>query len=249
MRFMVYNIRYGTGTGDEFHRPIPFSGYLRKTHVNVERLIHFFKKTAPDLIGLIEVDNGSYRFARACQAERIAEELGYEHVYRSKYGDDSFAQRVPVMNRQGNAFITNQNIKAKSFHFFERGVKRLVIELECEDFVVFLVHLSLRYRMRQEQLQQLHDLFHAAHKPVLVAGDFNALWGPRELDRFLQATGLISANPEHKPTFPSGRPRFELDFILHSDDIQINHFEIPNVKLSDHMPLLVDFEPKGKKSA
>jgi endonuclease/exonuclease/phosphatase (EEP) superfamily protein YafD len=32
-----------------------------------------------------------------------------------------------------------------------------------------------------------------------------------------------------------------LDFILHSGQIEVNRFEIPDVQFSDHLPLICDF--------
>ena len=241
MRFVLYNIRYGTGTGWRFHWPLPFSGYLRRSESTLKPIIRFLKAVSPDIIGLIEVDNGSYRSNKRNQAERIAAALQHAHVYESKYEQHSFAQNVPVLREQGNAFITNQAIKAKDFHYFNQGVKRLVIELEFDAFVIFLVHLSLHYRHRQYQLSDLNHLFRAVDKPMIVAGDFNAFWGSRELDLFMAAANLQNANRANLPTFPGLRPRRQLDFILHSPAIQIQHFEVPEVAYSDHRPLLCDF--------
>jgi hypothetical protein len=35
-------------------------------------------------------------------------------------------------------FLTNDKIKGEKFHFFEKGMKRLVLELELEDLTIFL---------------------------------------------------------------------------------------------------------------
>ena len=239
---MLYNIRYGTGAGWRFHVPFPFSGYLRSSRLNFDKIVDFLREQAPDIIGLIEVDIGSYRSGRVNQAERIAAELGGAHVYESKYGTASLAKRVPVLREQGNAFITLHDITASGFHYFEQGVKRLVIELEFENFVIFLVHLSLHYRHRQYQLSDLHTMFTAVTKPMLVAGDFNAFWGSRELDLFMAATNLKNANVDGFPSFPSYSPRQQLDFILHSPEVNIESFRIPNVAHSDHLPLVCDFD-------
>jgi hypothetical protein len=51
------------------------------------------------------------------------------------------------------------------FHYFDTGIKRLIIELELDDVCVFLVHLSLKYRHRQEQLRSLHDLIIGSTSP------------------------------------------------------------------------------------
>jgi endonuclease/exonuclease/phosphatase family metal-dependent hydrolase len=242
MRFVLYNIRYGTGTGWQFHMPLPFSGYLRRPKGHVLALCNFLQELEPDIIGLVEVDNGSMLTERRSQAEAIAEVLGFAHVYESKYAQASFAQRVPVLKQQGNAFLTNQSIRAKDFHYFDQGVKRLVIELELETCVIFLVHLSIRYRHRQDQLGTLYRIFNSVKKPIIVAGDFNAFWGQQELELFQAATGLESANVHRQPTFPCRIPRMELDFILHSKAIKVSHFEIPRVTFSDHLPLVCDFE-------
>jgi endonuclease/exonuclease/phosphatase family metal-dependent hydrolase len=110
------------------------------------------------------------------------------------------------------------------------------------DFAVFLVHLSLKYRHRHLQLRHLYDLIDATEKPVIVAGDFNTFWGENEIYLFMKAAGLRSANVENLPTFPSRGPRRQLDFILYQDGIDVTHFEIPDCRLSDHLPLVCDFE-------
>ena len=127
----------------------------------------------------------------------------------------------------------------------DTGVKRLIIELELEDLAVFLVHLSLKYRHRHSQLRHLYDLVRKCPKPVIVAGDFNTFWGEDEIYLFMQAAGLRSANVESLPSYPSRAPRKELDFILYSEGIKVTDFRIPDVRLSDHLPLICDFEMAG----
>jgi len=52
---------------------------------------------------------------------------------------------------------------------------------------------------------------------------------------------LLSADPETRPTWPSWRPRKQLDVILHSPQIVVERFELGQVLLSDHLPLICDF--------
>jgi endonuclease/exonuclease/phosphatase family metal-dependent hydrolase len=58
----------------------------------------------------------------------------------------------------------------------------------------------------------------------------------------MRAAGLKSANKNGQPSYPSRSPRKELDFILYQDGIEVTNFEIPQVRHSDHLPLLCDFE-------
>jgi endonuclease/exonuclease/phosphatase family metal-dependent hydrolase len=237
MRMVLYNMRYGTGGGFR----LPWQGYLRRTHNQVETIAQFLHGLAPDIVGLVEVDAGSFRTRRSHQAVQIATRLGHYHAYMSKYHEDAFVNRIPILNKQGNAFLTRDTIHNQQFHYFDKGVKRLVIELELECVTVFLVHLSLKFRIRHHQLQQLYDIVKSTTKPHIVAGDFNPLWGDHEISLFLGASGLQNANREGQATFPSWRPKRQLDFLFHSPDITITNFEIPAVTYSDHLPLVCDF--------
>lgn len=237
MRFLLYNIRYGTGGGFRF----PWSGYLRNTSRNLSEIAQYIQTLDPDIAGLVEVDAGSFRSRKCNQAESIAAQLGHYHTYMSKYHADSFAHRIPVMNCQGNAFLTRDTITHEQFHYFEKGVKRLVIELELEDVTVFLVHLALKFRIRQHQLQQLYALVKETKKPHIVAGDFNSLWGDHEIELFQAATGLKNANTANAPSFPSWAPKRQLDFIFYSPGVEVQKFWMPQVTHSDHLPLVCDF--------
>lgn len=239
MRFLLYNIRYGTGRNTRWawmHQMTPTGRHLGK-------IGRFIEEVDPDVVGLVEVDSGSYRSGRLNQAEWLAGQLGHYHSFRMKYREEGgIGRRLPVLNKQANAFLSRDVIQRETFHEFTGGFKRLVIELDLERVRLFLVHLALGFRTRHRQLTELHDLIGNSAKPCIVAGDFNIFLGPRELQLFLAATGLRSANTGQLPTYPSWRPRRELDFICHSPDIKLKRFFVPPVTLSDHLPLVGDFD-------
>lgn len=241
MRLVLYNIRYGVGAGLSTHLPVPGAGYVLGNNANLERLIEFLQSVAPDIVGLIEVDTGSIRTRNRNQAELIAEALGHNSSFETKYGSNSINQLLPILRKQGNAFLAAPTIHNERFHYFDTGIKRLIIELELEDMAIFLVHLSLKYRHRHLQLRHLYDLIDRCPKPVMVVGDFNTFWGQNEIYLFQKATGLASANVDALPSYPARAPRKELDFILYQEGIVIEHFEVPDIQLSDHLPLICDF--------
>ena len=247
MRLLLYNIRYGTGHKKGFHLPVPYAGFFKKTTANLQRIISFIRSVNPDIIGLVEVDSGSYRSSNFCQAERIASDLGYHFVVETKSSSNSIVQRVPIIRQQSNALLSRLAIIKCDLHYFSQGVKRLIIEAELDQVVVFIVHLSLKYRHRQNQLEQLYSLVKNSGKEVIIAGDFNTFWGSRELRLFLAATDMKNANREGSPSHPSHAPHRQIDFILHTRGIHINSFSIPDIQLSDHAPLICDFtcEPEA----
>ena len=244
MKFLLYNIRYAAGTGAAFHLPLPGAGYLLGKKNNLDAITEFIKSRNPDVVGLVEVDTGSVRSRMVNQAESIARQLGHYSSYQCKYGESSFNTRLPIVRKQANAFLAAPRVHGERFHYFDTGIKRLILELELEDVAIFLVHLSLKYRHRHWQLRHLHDLVRASRKPVIVAGDFNTFWGENEMYLFMQATGLRSANEQRLPSYPSHAPRKELDFILYGKELRPTGFEIPQVRLSDHLPLICEFERK-----
>ena len=224
------------------HVPLPGAGYVLGNQSVLPEITRFIKSVDPDVVGLIEVDTGSIRSRKVNQAEKLAADLGMNTSYETKYGSKSLNQMLPIVRMQGNAFMAAERVHGERFHYFDTGIKRLIIELEMDDFAIFLVHLSLKYRHRHLQLRHLYDLIQKTEKPVVVAGDFNTFWGDNEIYLFRRAAGLTSANSRNQPTYPSRSPRKELDFVLYQQGIKVTHFEIPDVRLSDHLPLVCDFE-------
>lgn len=241
---MLYNIRYATGQGSTLGLPTP-TGYLNSDEDHLRALSEFISSWDPDVVGLVEVDGGSLRSKRRNQAECIADELGHAHTWHCKYPSRTVAERLPVLNMQGNAVLATDPPQLVRRHWFDRGVKRLVMEVGLQHLTVFLVHLSIHRPHRLRQLEHLNRLVRATQGPVIVAGDFNTLSGSGELDPFLERTGLASANADGQPSFPSWSPKLELDFILHSPELTTRSFQIPDVAYSDHLPLVADLEVPG----
>lgn len=226
------------------HMPLPGAGYVLGNKTVLPDITRFIKSVDPDIVGLIEVDTGSIRSRNVNQAEKIAADLGMNTSYETKYGENSLNKMLPIVRKQGNAFMAAARVHGETFHYFDTGVKRLIIELEMEEFAVFLVHLSLKYRHRHLQLRHLHDLILETEKPVIVAGDFNTFWGENEIYLFMKAAGLRSANTNSIPSYPSRSPRKELDFVLYQEGIEVTGFDVPLVRYSDHLPLVCDFDIK-----
>ena len=193
-------------------------------------------------MGLVEVDLGSFRMYSRNQATLLGRITRNNNVYQYKYEEDSQYMKFPMVRKQGNALLSKNPILREEFHYLDIGMKKFIIEVETEDVIVFLVHLALGGKTRQKQIVQLYDLVKNCKKPVIVAGDFNVFWGEEEIEMFLQASDLKNINTRKDPTFPSWNPKRELDFILCSKEIKVNSYEVIQTQLSDHLPILIDFD-------
>ena len=245
LRILFYNIRYGTGCGWTYHLPLPFSGFFRSSLATTERIGAYLDDLDVDVACLCEVDGGSYRQGGQCQARRLAASRGLQPVFAPKYGPSPLG-RLPILSRQGNAVLSRLPVVKTRENYFSRGVKRSLLEVEFDGFVVLLAHLSLGQQARRVQLGEIARRCLELDKPVLVGGDFNLLRGDRELGPFLEATGLRDADTRRRPTFPSRLPSLRLDCLLASPEIEIRGVDVPQVTLSDHLPLLCDVALGGR---
>ena len=243
MRFLLYNIAYATGSPQSYaHGALTIHRYLRASRHHLRHIQGFIEKQDPDVVGLVELDTGSFRAGGRNHAAAIARRLEHNYTYCSKYQQRSLARLLPILRHQGNALFARGPLEYCEHHFLPRGLKRLVLEARIEGVRFFLVHLALNKRVRRKQLTALGHLVGNTPDPVILAGDFNAFEGARELEKLTGATGLQTANIARLPTYPSWQPRKELDFILCSTSITIQRFEVlDRIHFSDHLPLILDF--------
>lgn len=247
MRVVFYNIRYGTGSDWNYHFPLPFSGFFRCSSTRIRRIAEFLNSLHADIICLVEVDGGSYRHGKHCQARYMASLKGWQHRFSGKYGSRSVLNDVPILSSQGNAILTRLPIVSSAEHNFSKGMKRTFLEVEFDTFHVVLAHLSLGKNARQTQLKEMAEYCSSLTKPVILGGDFNLLHGSSELQFLSHLTGLREIDPDKNPTFPSRMPKLKLDYLLAGKTIHIKNMEIPRIHLSDHLPMVCDFNVGGEE--
>ncbi len=242
-RVLVYNIAYGSGAPSSYTENIlKIHRYLKRPDKNLKKISTFIESSKADIVGLIEIDTGSFRASRQNQAEEIGKHSSHYTHCLTKYGESLTGKIIPILRKQGNAILAKDKESNGIYHYFPGGFKKLIIELDMGSFRFFLLHLSLTKRARKMQFDHMANLLSSSKCPVIIAGDFNAFRGTSELRNMRKKLGLVNPNVDKLPTYPSWHPKHQLDFILCSKEIKIKNFEIPNVHLSDHLPLIMDFE-------
>ena len=242
MKFMVYNIAYGTGAPkNRLDQIFGSYRYLHTGRKHLEKIIDCIAELEPDVTGLLEVDNGSLRTGYLNQGELIGHAL-HQTVYGAvKYAPGSISRKIPILRRQSNIFLTTGKKQPCAFHYLQDGMKRLALEIEVGGIRFFLLHLALGKTVRQKQLKTLSEILGRLDSPYLIGGDFNAFSGTSELEEFMEQLGLHSANRSNSPTFPAWKPVQQLDYILYSKGIEPVRFTVGTEQASDHLPLMLEF--------
>ncbi|MBK1649827.1 endonuclease/exonuclease/phosphatase family protein [Rhabdochromatium marinum] len=190
-----------------------------------------------DLVGLQEVDAGSLRSAFIDQTEFLAQISGYPHWYRQ------INRNLGSLAQHSNGLLSRLKPNSIQDHKLPglpgRGL--LLSEFHTsngEQLALCVLHLALGARARQRQFDFLMEL--AEHYSYLVLmGDFNSGCGSGALRTMVERTGWQGLDCERK-TFPSWRPKHNLDHILVSGNIEILDARVVNYALSDHLPISME---------
>lgn len=236
MKILSFNVCYCIG----MNRPSRCWRYFFPNRTIINQVADFVRLIQPDVVAFTEIDSGSMR-SSFCNQIRIFEENAgfFTHFYHSKYG--RFLRKLPILRHQCNAVLTKQSKTSCTHHYLRNGIKRLVIHATIRsDIDLFIVHFSLGKKQRAAQIEELGHLLESSKCHKIVTGDFNVFDGMQELASLLQKANLRSVNQDHVQTFPSWKPRHELDFFLVSPGITVKRFEVLQTALSDHLPIFLE---------
>lgn len=208
--------------------------------------------TAPDVVLLQEVAQNGRWYRHERQVDVLGDALGLPH--RSFFVNVRFG---PRRGEYGNAILSRSPIAAsENVDLTLPGRKRrsvLHAELRLANeqgrsrtLHVFNLHLGLGEAERREQLRRMLEarVMMAIHHqtPVLIAGDFNDVWGSLGT-RLLVPAGFRGPSRPLR-TFPAWAPVRALDSIYVRGDLEVAGVERPRSRgartASDHLPLVAD---------
>lgn len=187
-----------------------------------------------DIVAIQEADAGSFRTRYVNQAEYIAEKAGFP-VWHSH-----ITGKTGRIARHTNSLLTRIPLTAIQHHRLPasrhgRGLLEARIHINGKKVSIFITHLSLPRRNREQQIRYLTEKINQ-YDSVILMGDLNCEQGSREFMQLLRHTQLQS-NPSSPASFPSWSPMRNLDHILVSKGLSLEELQaLPHV-LSDHLPV------------
>ncbi len=235
-RFCTLNLQTGVGTTRGYWHYI-FTGWKYFFHHSLKKIEEagdFFKKNNVDFITLNEVEGGSFRSKD--QIRLLGEMTGLkEEFFTTRY-------LQPLM-KQGNAIMSRYPIKRSGKIRLSRGGEpRYLCETEVnikgKKILVLTSHLSVSGRIRRKQIKEISSRLKELKQPVIFGGDLN-VQDTEDLKPILD-TGIKST--PFKKTFPTWKPIKNMDYIFYSNHFKLKKVKVEDVRISDHLPVIADFE-------
>jgi endonuclease/exonuclease/phosphatase family metal-dependent hydrolase len=244
MRVVTYNIHKGFSLGNRQFVLSDIRSALRNINA--------------DVVLLQEVQGEHRRKARSVPDWPNAEQHVFlaDGVYPHKvYGRtwDSWD------GHHGNAVLSrfpiiySNNIDVSNVFFQKRSLLHVVLLISPERPPVHFIclHFDLHERGRRAQVSRLVERIEQTvphHTPLVIAGDFND-WRGQISNDLESGCGLTEAHKwmhgSHARSFPSAFPLLPLDRV-YSRGLEYRGVQClsgtPWTDLSDHVPLVVDFE-------
>ena len=236
-RLVTYNIHKGIGGVDRRYR--------------LQRVIETLAKYRPDIVLLQEVDDGVPRSHLDRQVDLLGEALGLRHrvfqanvkLRKGTYGN-AILSRFPLSDVQ----YVDLTIPLKKRRRALVAHCRLSVGDHVRRLLICNLHLGLAGFERIIQLRRLLSsgvLRHThLHTPVIVAGDFNDIYGSLG-KRLLQPSGFEPAVRRVR-TFPAILPLSALDRVYFRGDLKLVRSFASRTAVakqaSDHLPIITEFD-------
>ncbi len=244
LRLLSFNVQAGITTSRYHHYLTRSWKHLlpdREREETLNRIAHCI--TDYDIVGLQEVDAGSLRSAFINQSEYLAARAHFPHwTHQTNRNLGKIAQiSLGLLSR-----IRPREVVEYKLPGFIPGRGALMVRFGSgeQSLALFVLHLALGRGARMRQLvfiaERVNDERHA-----VVMGDLNCRSDSPEIAHILSRTSLGEPLPDLH-TFPSWRPRHNIDHILVTPSLRATATEVVACTISDHLPIAMEVElPKG----
>ena len=238
LRLLSYNIQIGIKTRR-------YGQYLTHSwkHVlnhpqrfdNLDRIAQLMSEY--DVVGIQEADAGSARSGFVNITQYLANTAGFP------FWDDQTNRRIGrfaqhslgVLSRYRPSGITEHKLPGR---IPGRGAMAVRFGDGAESLVILIVHLALSRRGRLSQLDFIGDLVND-YRHVVLMGDMNCRSQSEEMEMLVNKT-LMSEPLHGLNTFPSWRPKRNIDHILVTPTVEVERAEVLDYPLSDHLPVAME---------
>lgn len=240
----VLTLNLAHGRKDSLNQMLQKTSTTRK---NLEEIAGFLDDSGADLIALQEADSASRWSGKFDHVEFLSKNSSYScrvhanHASKYMYNfGTALISKVAFTDTLSHTFAPSPPTTDKGFVMGQVRWNPGGQLAEPIIVSVISVHLDFsRKSVRESQVKEMQELLPDMTTPTIILGDFNADWGSNNsaLRNIVSNSNFKVFEPESADlgTYKSGKHR--LDWILVSKDLEFVSYEVPQVVLSDHMPV------------
>jgi len=235
IRLLSYNVQAGISTA-RYRHYITHSWKHVLPHAqrfsNLDRIAQLIKSY--DIIGLQELDAGSLRSNYVNLTQYLSEKADMP------FWSDQTNRRIGRFASHSTGLLSRFSPSEIIEHRLPgripgRGALFIRYGTQKDSLVVLILHMALGRRARLRQFDYISEIVNE-YRHVIVMGDLNCHSQSTEMDYLINRT--MMCEPMHGMcTFPSWRPQRNIDHILVTPTLQVDHVKALNFSLSDHLPV------------
>lgn len=238
IRLLSYNIQCGINTAGYHHYLTRSWQHLLphpRKRQNLDDIASLVK--GYDIVAIQESDAGSWRSNFINQTEYLAQRAHFLHWHTQ------VNRNIGKLAQHSNGLLSV--LKPNRIRAYKlpgvipgRGVVNAEFTIGDKELAIFIVHLSLGKRTRLKQLAYISQRIKQYDNAILL-GDFNCEANSKEMQFVFNNTSLQEPEIKHD-TFPSWKPRHQIDHILVTGSINVNSYEVLQYGVSDHLPIAME---------
>lgn len=227
-----------------------------KNVVVPENISDFIYENDIAICGMQEVgvnwNRGGYYDQPKYIAEKLSEKTGIPYYSAFAAGLEEYHHEGAFY---GNAIVSKypiKNYRAVKLKMTEKQIENdyehramLIAELDVmgRSLTVIATHFDLKEDARLASVKALKEELKSISTPVVFMADLNAFPDSEVISEMSKILKYAGDDINAPVTFPSTAPKYKIDYIFKSNDINTRNIRIiPEVKCSDHCPLVVDME-------
>ncbi len=234
----------------------------------LDSLVDFLKAENPDFITMQEVTEGSFNLSQGFGGnifDLLKDRLGMQGVYNfdlicddgakmgnAVLGKHKLLESFVLTLRNGRVYGRDEFAKLTRFETIPRHLIDVVFKLGDTNLHVASWHgawtappADTKETFRQSTL--VYKYLKALEGPFILGGDLNAIIGSKTVDiigkvannLMLDSPADMTTNPKVHKIAPLG---FLIDYIFVSSEFKVKSLRVPQVTVSDHLPVVAEVE-------
>jgi endonuclease/exonuclease/phosphatase family metal-dependent hydrolase len=166
--------------------------------------------------------------------------------------------KFPIIEATNEFYYKQYSYDSDRTHFatedHSRAVQIVEVEVHGKKLQIFNLHgaYSKDKQDSERTIAQCKYVLAAAKRkniPTIIAGDFNLLPNTKSIRliekkfrNLITEHHITSTVPDHDHGTEPKKGRFVMDYIFVNDKIRVNKFGVFETAISDHLPLILDFD-------